>query len=114
MTNEQLIQALSEACHYTDPDAFVSDLALSAIFLPPDDPAALPDPELPGQLHRIWMVAEAPFRQLLAELGLSQTACSRRFAIPLRTVQGWALGERACPPYVRLMLSRLCGYIVCP
>ncbi len=111
MTNEQLTLAFSEACNYTDEDAFVSDLALSAAFLPPEDPDAQLDPALPEQLRRIWTVARAPFRELLGELGLTQSACSRRFAIPLRTVQGWTLGERACPPYVRLMLAQLVGYV---
>ena len=49
------------------------------------------------------------FRELLKRMGLRQTACSRRFRIPLRTVQGWALGERECPGYVRLMMAEIMG-----
>lgn len=40
--------------------------------------------------------------------GLTQTALSKRFGIPLRTVQGWHIGERKPPDYVvKLMLEIL-------
>lgn len=52
-------------------------------------------------------IATIPFRDLLAALGLTQTELSRRYCIPLRTVQGWACGTRSCPPYVRLMIAEL-------
>ena len=54
-------------------------------------------------------ITTLPFRDLLAALGLSQTECSRRFGIPLRTVQGWANETRHCPPYIRLMMAELTG-----
>ena len=44
-------------------------------------------------------------------MGLSQSACAKRFCIPLRTVQGWALEERDPPAYVRLLLARAAGYV---
>lgn len=49
------------------------------------------------------------FRQQLEAAGMTQAQCSRRFEIPLRTVQGWTLGERECPSYVRLMIAELTG-----
>lgn len=52
-------------------------------------------------------ISAAPFRDLLAMLGLTQSECARRFGIPLRTVQSWALGERQCPAYVRRMMAEL-------
>lgn len=52
-----------------------------------------------------------PFKDFLAALGLTQTECSRRFHIPLRTVQGWAGGTRTPPVYVRYMIAQLMGYI---
>ncbi len=48
-----------------------------------------------------------PFRQLLNELHTTQADISRRYEIPLRTVQNWATGVNRCPPYVLSMLRRL-------
>ena len=110
MTEKQLALALAEARNYTDPDAFVSDLLLSSDFLPEEEDAA-PDLSLAEDLRQIWTIAAAPFKDLLARMGLNQSACSRRFGVPLRTVQGWALGERECPVYVRRMMAELVGLI---
>ena len=63
------------------------------------------------QLCRMWRVAHEPFRGLLDAFGLKQSECSTRFCIPFRTVQGWALNERMCPPYIRLMIAETLGYI---
>ena len=44
-------------------------------------------------------------------MGLTQTGLSRRYGIPLRTVQDWA-GERRTPPHwLRLMLADLAGWL---
>lgn len=54
-----------------------------------------------------------PFRDLLRALGMTQTECSRRFDIPLRTVQNWCASSpdahREPPPYVKLMMAELAG-----
>jgi hypothetical protein len=111
MTDAQITHAFSEAPNYPDPDAFVSDLLLSAVFLPPDDPAGQPDLTLAEPLRRIWQAACLPVKPLLAELGLTQTGLSRRYGIPLRTVQDWA-GERRTPPlWLRLILADLAGWL---
>lgn len=54
-------------------------------------------------------IAALPFRDLLRAMGLTQSACSRRFEIPLRTVQHWAGEDRECPIYLRLMMAELTG-----
>ena len=42
------------------------------------------------------------------ELGWSRAKFSRKFEIPLRTVEGWELGERTCPSYTeKLILEKL-------
>ena len=56
-------------------------------------------------------IAALPFRDLLREMDMTQTGCSRRFHIPLRTVQGWANETRRCPVYVRLMMAELAGIL---
>lgn len=111
MTDTQLSAAVREAPHYSDPDAFLSDMLLSAAFLPPEDEDAQPNMSIAPELRAIWTAAAAPFADFLSALGLRQTDFSRRFFVPLRTVQSWKLGERECPIYVRLMAAELCGLI---
>lgn len=106
MTIDQISLAFSEAPHYADVDAFVSDLLLSSSFLPKDETSA-PDPALIAPLRAVWTAACASFPEFLRSVGLTQSGCSRRFGIPLRTVQGWALGERQCPAYIRRMIYEL-------
>lgn len=111
MTNTQLTLAITEAPNYTDPDAFVSDMLLSAAFVDPEDIEAQPDLAQVDDLRRIWTVVAAPFRDFLALLGVGQTALSRQHHIPLRTVQNWASGTSECPTYTRIMMARLAGLI---
>ena len=46
-------------------------------------------------------------KELCKKHGISQTNLSRRFNIPLRTVQGWHIGERQAAPYVVAMMDEL-------
>lgn len=100
-----------DAQNIKDSDSFVSDWATSSIFLDPEHPDQEIDSSIVDQLGRLWQVANLPFREFLKLLGLTQTRCTTRFCIPLRTVQGWAIGERACPSYIRLMMAELCGAV---
>lgn len=109
MTDKQLDLALFEATHYSDPDAFVSDMLLSAAFVDTEDTEAQPDLTQADDLRRVWTVCAAPFRDFLALLGVGQTALSRMHHIPLRTVQNWASGTSECPAYTRIMMARLAG-----
>lgn len=52
------------------------------------------------------------FRELLELMGMTQTACARRFRLPLRTINNWAQGRRPCPLYIRLMMAELTGIII--
>ena len=63
------------------------------------------------QLSRLWHVAHDDFRDLLKAMQIRQTEMATHFCIPLRTVQGWALGERECSGYIRLMIAEATGYI---
>ena len=111
MTNNQFPLAVTEAANYADPDAFASDMLLSSAFIDPADDRARPDFTKSPQLIAIWQTINAPFREFLKLVGLRQADLSRLYFIPLRTVQGWALGEAQCAPYIRLMIARLQGYI---
>lgn len=111
MTDTQRTLAITEAPNYTDPDAFISDILLSAAFLPPEDAEVQPDLAQADDLRRVWMVCAAPFRDFLALLGIGQSALSRLHHIPLRTVQNWASGTSECPIYTRIMMARLAGLL---
>lgn len=108
MTDKLFAEIWADAQQITDIDAFSSDWALSSALLPED---ADMDPILWEQLRIMWHVAHDKFKGLLQQMGLKQTGCATRFCIPLRTVQGWALGERECTPYIRLMMAEATGYL---
>jgi len=46
-------------------------------------------------------------KELCDKYEQTQTGLSKRFGIPLRTVQGWYLGERKPPLYVLSMMDEL-------
>lgn len=109
MTDKQIYRLYGEAANYADPDAFASDTALS--LLDPGDPGQEVDMVLFKQLRTLWHTANDPFKTLLERMGLSQSECSRRFCIPLRTLQDWTGERRTPPPYVRLMMAELAGIV---
>lgn len=47
----------------------------------------------------------AEYRAAIARLGLSQVAAGKLLGVDGRTSQKWALGERAVPPPVVLLLA---------
>lgn len=46
-------------------------------------------------------------KEICEKYKISQSGLARRFGIPLRTVQGWHLGERKPPEYVARMIDEL-------
>lgn len=107
LTVKQRNTLFGEAHNYADPDAFVSDALTSSLLLDPDAPDQEVKTVLIDELRALWHVANDPFKELLKLFGLTQTQCSIRFCIPLRTVQSWAGEARTAPPYVRLMMAEL-------
>lgn len=59
-------------------------------------------------------IMQLTFREQLKAMHMTQSGCARRFRVPLRTLQGWALGERECPAYIRLMMAELTGLLEVP
>lgn len=102
MTPTQRYFALSEMDNYTDRDAFISDLSLSSIWGDQDGSLDIPDERIES-LARLWDVVHCPMRELLAPM--TPTQASRRFYIPVRTLEDWYSGRRTCPVYVRLLLA---------
>lgn len=78
----------------------------------PDDATGCVDLDAEkARLSTIWDVAHLSMRELVDRTGLSQTAFAKRAGIPRRTVQGWCLGERDCPTYVRFLLAEHYGLL---
>lgn len=46
-------------------------------------------------------------KEICEKYGLSQTALSKRFGIPLRTIQDWHAGRRTPPDYVVRMMDEI-------
>lgn len=46
-------------------------------------------------------------KEICETYNISQTQLSRRFGIPLRTVQGWCAGERKPPAYIVNMIAEI-------
>ena len=46
-------------------------------------------------------------KEICTEYNITQTELSKRFGIPLRTVQDWHSGRRTPPDYVVIMMAEL-------
>ena len=108
MKDKQFYLIYTEALASTDRDAFVSDWAMSYIF---GDETDEDIQYLSEQIGNIWDVAHMSVRDLCSRAGIGQSELSRKFCIPLRTVQNWCGGQNPCPPYVLLMMARLLGML---
>lgn len=111
MNDKQIYRLCGEAANYTDPGGYASDMMMSSILLDENSQNKEVNMELENALKDLWHVTNDPFKSFLKRIKLNQTQCSARFCIPLRTVQGWALGERTCPPYIRLMMAEAVGLL---
>lgn len=81
---------------------FLSNVTLSI----PDDADGCADLDAEkARLGRIWEAAHMSVREMVEASGISQTAFAKGAGIPRRTIQGWCLGERECPVYVRFLLA---------
>ena len=104
MKDKQFYLIYTEALASADRDAFVSDWSLSSIFGDGcDDDLS----SRAAQIAKIWDVAHMSVQELCSRSGIGQSELSRKFCIPLRTVQNWFGGQNRCPQYVVLMMSRL-------
>lgn len=53
-------------------------------------------------LNRIYQFANSPLKDTRE---MSRAEFSRRYEIPLRTLQDWDLGNRSAPEYVKLLID---------
>lgn len=112
MTSKQFSACVAACPHYTDPNAYVYDVAASDIW------GDTPDADIPADrldaLRGIYAAATRPVREIVAATGLSQMAFGERLCIPRRTVQDWCRGLRECPVYVRLLIQQALGLYTPP
>ena len=109
MTPNQFNFCVQNAMDFTDPDAYVSELALSSIWGDTPD-AAIPQDRL-DDLRQIYDAVNRPVRAIVTSSGLSQAAFAERYCIPRRTVEDWCREIRECPLYTRLLLQRAEGLL---
>ena len=62
-------------------------------------------------ISTIYRVANMTPRKLIVAAGLNQSTFSRRFGIPLRTVQEWCEGRRTMPGYLKFMAAEILGLL---
>lgn len=107
MTIKQYQFCIRELPSYADPDAYVSDLALSDIWGDgPED--GIPEERI-NQLRAIYQAASMTVPEIAKAAGLNITQMSARFAVPYRTMQDWFSGARSCSLATRLMMLECLG-----
>lgn len=95
----------AETGAYADRDAYVSDMALSSVWGDAED-AEIPAERL-ALLGGIWDGKHCTIPELIKKYRMTQAGFAQYFDVPLRTVQHWCLGDRACPPYVAAMAAEI-------
>ncbi|MCD8052234.1 MAG: hypothetical protein LUE89_11260 [Clostridiales bacterium] len=109
MTDKIFCKLFGEALADEDRDAFCSDWALSSIWGDPEELAEGDElTALAEACGKVWDLARMSVKDIRSATGLTQGEFAVRFCIPRRTVENWE-SRGGCPPYVRLMLARLCG-----
>lgn len=71
-------------------------------------PEAVPEDQVEKTIRYIWDYAhEKTFRSVIELAGCGVSEAARQLNVPLRTVQGWAGGERTPPEYVLDMCASI-------
>lgn len=109
MTDSIFYILFGEALIDNDRDSFVSDWALSSIWV--DDQDAEISEDRLEQIGSIWDSAHRSVRDIALSAGLSQRKLAERFCIPYRTIEDWCRGLRTPTDYVRLMMQECLGLI---
>lgn len=69
---------------------------------------AYPDvEEVVDRLTSIHNAIYKPMKEIITDYGYTQAAFSKKFFIPLRTVESWCMKQRECPVYVRMMIMKI-------
>ncbi len=110
MTDQQFLECYREIGNYTDPDAFVSDMALSSMWGDPEDAVEIPAERI-SELRRVWDALHRSARDIWQASGLSQRKLAEKFCIPYRKMERWCNGVSNPPDHDRIMMQRLLGLL---
>lgn len=91
MTDAEFQAAYSAAPRYDNPDVYAAEFGDKA--------------------RPLWDAACLPFREFLQRTGYTRAEISRRYCIPLITLDQWLAGKRNPPQYVRLLLAECAGFL---
>lgn len=104
MTAKQRYKAIMEVMEYDDPDAFMSDVALSEEF----ESAKITD-KLCNDLRRLWHICHDPIASMLGDRQMTDAAVE--LCVSYKTLQKWCYDERECPIYVKLYIADTLKYL---
>lgn len=62
-------------------------------------------------LWRLWDAAHRSIKDIAREVGLSNRQLATRYAIPIRTLEGWSTGTRTPPLWTLLLLQEAMGLL---
>lgn len=103
--NASRFREIVMSCHeQSDLQMFLAEYGLPEWILAEvteDEQAAV---DLITNIHRVTFMTP---KELIAAAGLNQSEFSRRFRIPLRTVQDWCGGQRKMPEYLKFMCAEI-------
>lgn len=108
IADEQFYTLAGGAAKYTDRDAYISDYSLSSMWGDADGAADIP-PERIELVAKMWDICHLSLKDIRAAAGLTRAAFSRRFLIPIRTIEDWEAGQNGCTIYLRLLLAEAVG-----
>ena len=107
MTHETYYRLVSDALAAESEEMFISAPGWSDWM----DEYGEDTDRLASDMRNIYQVSHMTMLDLLFASGLTKAAFSRRFLIPLRTVENWVSGIRPCPIYVRVLIADLIGLV---
>ena len=109
MKRKLFVDLVKEVSEYASRDAYISDMALSAIW------GDAPDDEIPAerleQLGMVWDAVNRPVSEIVKSADLSKAAFARLYMIPLRTLEDWCSGARSCRLYDRIFMQEVIGLL---
>ena len=118
INDKQFYNAVLELKNYEDKNAYVSDLALSSMWLGEDVDRLLTDTEIEeiiNFLNDLWEVGKNGTKYIRGKLGISQLAFCKQNNIPHRTLAQWETTnereKRKCPLYVLIHLAQINGVL---
>jgi len=101
MKYELFSRLYGEAQEYIDCDMFVGERGWQEWMDEYNDKGA----DVGNILISIWDISSKDIKELRTITKLSRAAFSRRYDIPIRTLESWDAGEREATPYLTRLIA---------